>query len=188
VPPDAFSATGQDWGLPTYRWDRITETDFSWLRQRARRMAALYDGYRVDHLVGWYRTFGRPEAGDPFFNPNDEPTQTAQGEAVLRILLDSSAEIIARTWACTRLRAQSMSRMDVPGCKVLRWERDYNAAGHPFIDRHGSRALSRDDRHARHRNARRVVGQRGRGHADCCADAARPAPPDSPIPPNPGAP
>jgi len=25
-----------------------------------RAMAALYDGYRVDHLVGWYRTFGRP--------------------------------------------------------------------------------------------------------------------------------
>ena len=60
VPPDAFSATGQDWGMPVYRWEAIAAADFAWLRQRARRSADLYDGYRVDHLVGFYRTFARP--------------------------------------------------------------------------------------------------------------------------------
>src|SRR5690348_8316248 len=52
VPPDAFSADGQDWGMPLYRWDVIAADDYRWLRERARRSAALYDGYRVDHLVG----------------------------------------------------------------------------------------------------------------------------------------
>jgi 4-alpha-glucanotransferase len=56
VPPDAFSETGQDWRLPTYRWDVIAERDYPWVRQRARRMASLFGGFRVDHLVGFYRT------------------------------------------------------------------------------------------------------------------------------------
>ncbi len=63
APPDAFSATGQDWGMPVYRWDVIAAEDFRWLRERARRSADLYDGYRVDHLVGFYRTYGRPRDG-----------------------------------------------------------------------------------------------------------------------------
>ena len=138
VPPDSFSATGQDWGLPTYRWDRIYATGFSWIRNRARRMAALYDGYRVDHLVGLYRTFGRPPAGEPFFNPFDEPTQIAQGEAVLRILAEAGAAIIAEDLGVVPdfVRA-SLSRLGVPGCKVLRWERDWHVHEHPFIDPRG---------------------------------------------------
>jgi 4-alpha-glucanotransferase len=69
VPPDAFSATGQDWGLPAYRWDVLAERDFDWLVQRARRNAHLFDGYRVDHLVGFYRMFVRPLGrGDGVFH------------------------------------------------------------------------------------------------------------------------
>ena len=136
VPPDAFSATGQDWGLPTYRWDRIAASNFAWMRQRARRMAALYDGYRVDHLVGLYRTFGRPvHGGEPFFNPFDEPTQRAQGEALLGILLETGATIIAEDLGLVPdFVRESLARIGVPGCRVLRWERDWHADGQPFID------------------------------------------------------
>ena len=82
TPPDAFSATGQDWGLPVYRWDVMAAEDDRWLRQRARRMARLYDGYRVDHLVGFYRTYSRPlgEAiGD--FDPGGEGRAAQAGRA-----------------------------------------------------------------------------------------------------------
>jgi 4-alpha-glucanotransferase len=135
VPPDAFSETGQDWALPTYRWDAIAATDFAWMRQRARRMAALYDSVRIDHLVGFYRTFGRPREGQAFFNPADEPTQTWQGEQILRIFLDSGAEILAEDLGTVPdfVRA-SMARAGVPGCKVLRWERDYHTPDRPFVD------------------------------------------------------
>ena len=37
VPPDAFSATGQDWGLPPWRWQAMQATGFQWMRARARR-------------------------------------------------------------------------------------------------------------------------------------------------------
>jgi 4-alpha-glucanotransferase len=135
VPPDAFSATGQDWGLPTYLWGRIREHGYGWMRQRARRMAALYDGYRVDHLVGLYRTFGRPPEGDPFFNPADQPEQVAQGEALLTIFRESGVPIIAEDLGVVPdfVRA-SMARLGVPGCKVMRWERDWHAPGQPFVD------------------------------------------------------
>jgi 4-alpha-glucanotransferase len=135
VPPDAFSATGQDWGLPTYSWDRIAETGYAWMRQRGRRMAALYDGYRVDHLVGLYRTYGRPPQGEPFFTPADEAAQRQQGEALLQILRETGATIIAEDLGVVPdFVRESLARLGVPGCKVLRWERDWHADGQPFVD------------------------------------------------------
>jgi 4-alpha-glucanotransferase len=135
VPPDAFSATGQDWGLPTYDWDAIAARGYAAIRQRARRMARLYDGLRVDHVVGLYRTYGRPVSGDPFFTPSEEPAQIAQGEAVLRILTAADLELIAEDLGVVPdfVRA-SLARLDIPGCKVLRWERDWKRTGHPFQD------------------------------------------------------
>jgi hypothetical protein len=98
VPPDAFSATGQDWGLPAYRWDVLADRDFDWLVQRARRNADLFDGYRVDHLVGFYRMFVRPlGGGNGVFMPAAQAEQTALGERILRIFGDAGAEIIAET-------------------------------------------------------------------------------------------
>ncbi len=136
VPPDAFSASGQDWDLPTYRWDAIAAGGYAWIDQRARRMAALFDGYRVDHLVGLYRTFGRPRRqGDPFFNPADEADQIRQGERILQILMQSGAAIIAEDLGVVPdfVRA-SLARVGVPGSKVLRWERAWHAPGQPFVD------------------------------------------------------
>jgi 4-alpha-glucanotransferase len=136
VPPDAFSETGQDWNAPTYHWQAIAATDYAWIKARARRMAALFDGYRVDHLVGLYRTFGRPKnLAPPFFNPPTEPDQTRQGERILRILLESGAAIVAEDLGVVPdfVRA-SLERLGVPGSKVLRWERRWTAPGGPFID------------------------------------------------------
>jgi 4-alpha-glucanotransferase len=136
VPPDAFSATGQDWGMPVYRWDAIAAGDFQWLRARARRSAQLFDGYRVDHLVGFYRTYGRPRRGGaPFFIPADETSQTAQGEQVLRIFREPGTEVIAEDLGTVPdfVRA-SLARLDVAGFKVARWEREWDREGHPFRD------------------------------------------------------
>jgi len=136
VPPDAFSATGQDWGLPVYRWDVFAERDFDWLRHRARRNADLYDGYRVDHLVGFYRTFYRPmDGGQPLFTPGEETEQVALGERVLSVLREPGAEIIAEDLGVVPdfVRA-SLARLAVPGYKVFRWEREWHTPDHPFKD------------------------------------------------------
>ncbi len=136
APPDAFSETGQDWGMPVYRWTALAADGFGWLRERARRSAQLYDGYRVDHLVGFYRTYGRlHDGGAPFFTPTSEPEQLALGETLLRIFREPGAEIIAEDLGVVPdfVRA-SLARMGVPGFRVLRWERYWHVEGQPFID------------------------------------------------------
>jgi 4-alpha-glucanotransferase len=135
VPPDAFSETGQDWGLPVYRWDVIEATGDEWLKLRARRSAALFDGFRIDHLVGFYRTFVREKDGETYFVPADEPAQQRQGERLVSIFCDCGASVIAEDLGVVPdFVRRSLASMGVPGLKVLRWEREWDAAGRPFRD------------------------------------------------------
>ena len=53
VPPDYFSATGQCWGNPIYRWDRLTQTGYRWWIDRFRAALNLYDAVRIDHFRGF---------------------------------------------------------------------------------------------------------------------------------------
>lgn len=134
VPPDAFSDTGQDWGLPMYRWDVIAQSGFTWIHERARRMASLYDGFRVDHLVGFYRTYGRAPNGDRFFLPDNQDTQLWQGEQVMRAFLNAGAAVVAEDLGTVpEFVRSSIARLGVGGYKVLRWERIWHEPGQPFV-------------------------------------------------------
>ena len=53
VPPDYFSATGQRWGNPLYKWDVLESRGFDWWVDRMRRAHALYDIMRLDHFRGF---------------------------------------------------------------------------------------------------------------------------------------
>jgi 4-alpha-glucanotransferase len=139
VPPDAFSETGQDWGLPPWRTGVMAGNDFGWMRMRARRMAALYDGFRIDHLVGLYRMYIRPldTALPAFFEPADEPSQIALGERLVAILRSGTPEpdVIAEDLGVVPpFVRESMARLGLPGLKVLRWERHWDRPGQPLID------------------------------------------------------
>ena len=65
-PPDAFSATGQLWGNPLYRWDVMRQDNYSWWAARLRAAGKLYDVVRMDHFRGfaayWAVPFGHPTA------------------------------------------------------------------------------------------------------------------------------
>ena len=51
VPPDAFSASGQRWGNPLYRWDVMARQDFAWWIERLRAQLSLSDLVRIDHFI-----------------------------------------------------------------------------------------------------------------------------------------
>jgi 4-alpha-glucanotransferase len=136
VPPDAFSETGQDWGLPAYRWDVIAADGYEWITQRARRNADLYSAYRIDHLVGLYRTYCIPVDGSArYFVPEEEADQTTQGETLLGIFGSAGASIIAEDLGTVPdFVRESLVRLGVPGYRVLRWEREWHVPGHPYRD------------------------------------------------------
>lgn len=53
VPPDYFSATGQLWGNPIYRWDLLAATGYEWWIDRFRASLSLFDQVRLDHFRGF---------------------------------------------------------------------------------------------------------------------------------------
>ena len=97
VPPDAFSPTGQDWGLPAYRLGRDRR---EWLRvdrgSAHAGCAALYDGIRVDHVVGLYRTYGRPAVGGSRSSRRaEEPRRSPRAKRSCGLLRESGLALIA---------------------------------------------------------------------------------------------
>jgi 4-alpha-glucanotransferase len=125
TPPDAFSAEGQDWGLPLYDWERMEARGFDWIRARAARAASLYSLFRVDHVIGLYRTFYRSADGkESGFVPADEAKQIALGETLVQIM-GESAEVVAEDLGMVpEFLRPSLTRLGVPGYRVLRWEKD----------------------------------------------------------------
>src|SRR4029453_3517207 len=64
VPPDYFSATGQLWGNPLYRWDALARTGYAWWIDRMRATFELVDVVRLDHFRGFGADWGgRGRAG-----------------------------------------------------------------------------------------------------------------------------
>ncbi len=59
-PPDGFSATGQLWGNPLYRWDYHEKTGFAWWMRRMEFCFDLYDVVRVDHFRGFDEYYSIP--------------------------------------------------------------------------------------------------------------------------------
>jgi 4-alpha-glucanotransferase len=148
APPDAYSEDGQDWGLPPYDWRAMGANDFAWLRRRCRYTASLYDRFRIDHLVGFYRTYTRPndrrvdERGrlrPGTFDPADEAAQLEHGERVLTAMLEASreggAQLIAEDLGVIPPGVRkSLTRLGVPGYKVLIWEKDQANGKEVFRD------------------------------------------------------
>ena len=66
VPPDGFTADGQLWGNPLYRWDKMEKSDFGWWIHRLSSAGKLYDVIRLDHFRGfeayWAVPFGDKNA------------------------------------------------------------------------------------------------------------------------------
>ena len=63
VPPDYFSATGQLWGNPHYRWDVLAECGYDWWIERMQATLRTVDIVRVDHFRGFEAAWAVP-AGD----------------------------------------------------------------------------------------------------------------------------
>src|SRR6202022_2928990 len=60
---------GQNWGIPLYRWELMRANNLGWWRQRIRGVKQIFDLFRIDHVLGFYRIYAfpwRPERNKEF--------------------------------------------------------------------------------------------------------------------------
>ncbi|MEN9598406.1 MAG: hypothetical protein RL596_717 [Bacteroidota bacterium] len=60
APPDDFAVKGQNWGFPTYNWQKMQEDGFAWWKQRFAQMNYYFDAFRIDHILGFFRIWSIP--------------------------------------------------------------------------------------------------------------------------------
>lgn len=121
VPPDYFSETGQRWGNPLYRWDKMKDADFSWWTDRVKHLFTLVDILRIDHFRGfeayWEIPADEPTAvnGQWVSAPGVELFQTLESRLGKLPIIAEDLGVI--TDEVTALRKQ----FNFPGMKVLQF-------------------------------------------------------------------
>lgn len=60
APPDDFAVKGQNWGFPTYNWEKMASNNYLWWKKRLQKMAEYFDAYRIDHILGFFRIWEIP--------------------------------------------------------------------------------------------------------------------------------
>jgi len=121
VPPDYFSATGQLWGNPIYRWERLQETDFQWWIERFKAAFQLVDLVRIDHFRGFCAFWAVPQGEETAINGE---WIEAPGEAFFKALEAQLGElpIIAEDLGIiTPDVAELRDQFQFPGMKILQF-------------------------------------------------------------------
>ncbi len=124
VPPDAFSATGQLWGNPLYRWEYHRETDYAWWMRRMRYCFELYDMVRVDHFRGFEKYYAVPASADTAMYGQWEP---GPGISIFRKMKEvfGDVDIIAEDLGfLTPDVLKLLEDSGFPGMKVLQFAFD----------------------------------------------------------------
>jgi 4-alpha-glucanotransferase len=132
VPPDYFSATGQRWGNPLFRWEEMEADGFSWWQGRVATQMRYFDLLRIDHFRGFEACWEIPA---------DEPTAMvgrwapARGEALFQSLIERHGTL---PWVAEDLGTitpeveRLMARFDFPGMKILQFAFD-GGADNPYL-------------------------------------------------------
>jgi 4-alpha-glucanotransferase len=128
APPDAFSPDGQDWGLPPYNWLTMEADDLAWVRARAKHAARLYDRFRLDHVVGYFRQWVRRKMGDDRgrFDPDGTDAQCARGRRALGAILREAegAQVVGEDLGVIPPFVRAiLDELKMPGYRVLPWEK-----------------------------------------------------------------
>lgn len=134
VPPDYFSATGQRWGNPHYRWDIMEADGFNWWLDRFHSQMELYDLVRIDHFRGLEAYWEIPA---------DSPTALegqwvkAPGKELLEALQknqpDGSLPLIAENLGIITPEVEELrNQFDIPGMLILQFGFD-GSTDNPYL-------------------------------------------------------
>ena len=134
VPPDYFSADGQLWGNPLYRWTNLRFCrKYDWWIDRMKGMAQLFDMIRIDHFIGFANYYsvknGMPNArkGKWVIGPGKSLFKALEREV-------RDIRIIAEDLGCVNNRVRRLlDWCGFPGMKVLTFGFDSDESNPHFI-------------------------------------------------------
>ena len=130
-PPDAFSATGQLWGNPLYRWDYHKETGFEWWMKRLAHCFKLYDVVRIDHFRGFDEYYSIPFGEETAVNGKWMPGPGYALFETMKEKMGKKAVIAEDLGFLTDSVIKLVKKTGFPGMKILQfafnpsWESDY---------------------------------------------------------------
>ena len=121
VPPDYFSATGQLWGNPLYKWDVMEKDNFEWWTKRFSKLFELVDVVRIDHFRGFEAYYSIP--GDAETAMHGEWIK-APGEKLFKVIREKlgGLPIIAEDLGIITKEVEELrDKFDFPGIKILQF-------------------------------------------------------------------
>ena len=143
VPPDAFSATGQLWGNPLYRWEEHERTGFEWWIRRFRENFNLFDLVRVDHFRGFEACWEVPAGESTAENGKWVKSPGQKLFNALRCEFGDDLPIIAEDLGVITPEVEKLrDDNNFPGMKILqfafgfdngKWQTDNPYLPHNFI-------------------------------------------------------
>lgn len=121
VPPDYFSATGQRWGNPLYRWNVLERTGFRWWIERFRRTLRMVDVVRVDHFRGFQSYWEVPADEETAIHGRWLPGPGRRLFDAVRRDLGSLPLVAEDLGIITREVEALRDDLDLPGMRVLQF-------------------------------------------------------------------
>jgi 4-alpha-glucanotransferase len=132
VPPDYFSATGQRWGNPHYRWERMEADGFKWWKARIATQLALFDWVRIDHFRGFESYWEIPVRSQTAIEGH---WVKAPGEALFQSLQEAfdPLPLVAEDLGVITPEVESLRKQfRLPGMKILQFAFE-GGPGNPYL-------------------------------------------------------
>jgi 4-alpha-glucanotransferase len=142
VPPDYFSATGQLWGNPIYRWEVMADLGYGWWIDRFRASLNLFDVARLDHFRGFEAYWEIPA---------NAPTAAhgrwvkAPGASLFRALQNALGElpVVAENLGVVTPEVEALRKeFGFPGMSLLQFAFGYDPQGPSFRPHNYARELA----------------------------------------------
>ncbi len=121
VPPDYFSATGQLWGNPVYRWDVIARTGYEWWINRIKSALQLFDIVRLDHFRGFESYWAVPAGDTTAVRGSWEPGPRERLFEAIKNKLGDVPIVVEDLGLITKEVAQLRDSLGFPGMRILQF-------------------------------------------------------------------
>lgn len=122
VPPDYFSKTGQFWGVPVYDWKALKAEGYRWWIERLRTAFTRFDVNRLDHFIGFVRTYEVPATAKTALHGQYQAGGGAALFKVVREVLGSLPFVADDLGDITPEVVALLDQLQIPGTRVLQFE------------------------------------------------------------------